>query len=131
MPRAQDADFAANVGNAIVARRDWLAISQADLAERLDVSPTQMSRYERGVDHMSALQLVRIAIALGITPNDLTGYHSFRELSDEARDMIGELFRIFADTDIAAAIHAMRSLGKQDRQRARKVMETFVEGITA
>jgi transcriptional regulator with XRE-family HTH domain len=128
MPRAQDLDFAADLGNAIVARRDWLAISQADLAERLDVSPTQMSRYERGIDQISALQLARIATALGTTPNDLTGY---QEVSDEAKDMIGELFRIFADTDIAAAIHAMRSLKKQDRSRARKVMETFVEGIIA
>jgi transcriptional regulator with XRE-family HTH domain len=128
MPRAQDLDFAADLGNAIIARRDWLAISQADLAERLDVSPTQMSRYERGIDQISALQLARIATALGTTPNDLTGY---QEMSDEAKDMIGELFRIFADTDIAAAIHAMRSLKKQDRSRARKVMETFVEGIIA
>jgi hypothetical protein len=87
-----------------------------------------MSRYERGIDQISALQLARISSALGTTPNDLTGY---QEVSDEAKDMIGELFRIFADTDIAAAIHAMRSLGKQDRSRARKVVETFVEGIIA
>src|SRR3974390_2143898 len=71
MSRPQDLDFADRLGDAIVARRTWLAISQADLAERLEVSPSQMSRYERGADAVSALMLTRIATALGTSPNVL------------------------------------------------------------
>jgi plasmid maintenance system antidote protein VapI len=129
MPRAQDADFAANVGNAIVARRDWLFISQADLAERLDVTPTQMSRYERGVDQVSALQLARIATALGSTPNFLLGWSNDTPLG--AQDHLAGMNAILADHDISATVQVMLGLSPVDRPVARRLVETYAERVTA
>src|SRR5215469_9720589 len=64
MPRVQDPSFAGRLGDAIIARRQWLAISQTDLAERLGVSPTQLGRYEKGADTVSVLMLTRVCTAL-------------------------------------------------------------------
>jgi transcriptional regulator with XRE-family HTH domain len=74
MPRLQDTIFGYQLGDAIIERRQWLDISQADLAERLEISPTQLGKYESGRDRVPAIMLVRLASALGTTPHSLLGW---------------------------------------------------------
>jgi len=126
MPRVQDISFRDQLGDAIVARRQWLAISQADLAERLEVSPSQMGRYERGADQVSALMLARIATALGTSPNDLLGYGNSPE---GATDHLRELSTILADPDIHAVIRAMLGLDQVERKSVNRIVQTWAESF--
>lgn len=52
-------------------RRREAQLSQAELAERVEVSTEFVSRMERGVTLPSVPTLVVLARALGCTPNDL------------------------------------------------------------
>lgn len=46
-------------------------LTQKQLAQKIDVDPITVSRWERGETHPSDLYRVRIARALGVHPNDL------------------------------------------------------------
>jgi len=46
-------------------------MSQADLAKILDVHPTYISGIERGVRNMALKNIEKLAIALGVSINDL------------------------------------------------------------
>lgn len=71
------------VGQRIREARDRLEITQEQLAERASLSVNHISAIERGKAKASLDAGYRIAIALGLSPNQLTGYeHSFsREAS--------------------------------------------------
>jgi len=125
MPRAQDLDFADRLGDAIVARRSWLAISQVDLAERLEVSPSQMSRYERGQDQVSALMLARIATALGTTVDVLLGYGE--AIGNDASAHLEEALAILADPDVAGVVRSMLTLDAVERRSLAKIVHSFCE----
>ena len=128
MARPQDPDFASRLGDAIVARRTWLAITQVDLAERLDVSPAQMSRYERGADTISAFRLALIASALGTTPNDLLGCV---DSPAGAQAHIEEASRILADPEISNVLRAMQAMDRIERKAISRIVNTFAEGLRA
>jgi transcriptional regulator with XRE-family HTH domain len=116
------------LGDAIVARRTWLAITQVDLAERLDVSPGQMSRYERGADTISAFRLALIASALGTTPNDLLGCV---DSPAGAQAHIEEASRILADPEISNVLRAMQAMDRIERKAISRIVDTFSEGLRA
>lgn len=46
-------------------------LTQKQFAQRIEVDPITVSRWERGETHPSDLYRVRIARALGLHPNDL------------------------------------------------------------
>lgn len=51
--------------------RENLVLTQAELAERLGIDDTQLSRYERGGANPSAERLGQIAKALGVPISEL------------------------------------------------------------
>ncbi|MFW6049808.1 MAG: helix-turn-helix domain-containing protein [Myxococcota bacterium] len=57
-------------------RRKELKLSQAALAERVEVSVELISRIERGRCLPSLGTLARLCDALSVTPNDLLGYEA-------------------------------------------------------
>lgn len=59
------------LGKRIQAQRLCKALSQQKLAELVRIEPSNISHIERGVGHVSLNSLVKIAIALGTTPNEL------------------------------------------------------------
>jgi transcriptional regulator with XRE-family HTH domain len=124
MIRMQDPDLADRLGDAIIARREWLAISQADLAERLEISPSQMGRYERAVNEMSATMLARIATALGTTPNVLLNFQT-TDIYTHAH--IEEAHHIMADPHIQSVIQAMLTLDAIERRSLAKIVDSFCE----
>ena len=71
--------------------------SQADLAARLNISITQLSRLERGVSSLSQRRMSEIASALGVKPVDLFLSHQPREEVDlrVIRDVIVQLDQLF------------------------------------
>ena len=105
-------------------RRLWLALAQGDLAERLEVSASQVSKYESGTDVPSALMLARIASALGTTPNDLLGVW---RLPEGATAHLQELSAILADAAIMNAVRSMQQLTPPDRVKLSRLIESYLE----
>ncbi|WP_429497076.1 helix-turn-helix domain-containing protein [Robbsia andropogonis] len=60
-----------SVGERIVAARAQLNLSQADLAERVGIAPTQLSRYEMGKNRPRIEMIYRLAQALAMSPSGL------------------------------------------------------------
>ncbi|UNC48953.1 helix-turn-helix domain-containing protein [Enterobacter huaxiensis] len=52
------------VGQRIQTRRKEAGLTAADLAETIDISQQQLSRYERGTNKINIAHLVKIAVAL-------------------------------------------------------------------
>lgn len=52
------------VGQRIQSRRKEAGLTAADLAETIDISQQQLSRYERGMNKINVAHLVKIAVAL-------------------------------------------------------------------
>ena len=52
------------VGQRIQSRRKEAGLTAADLAETIDISQQQLSRYERGTNKINIAHLVKIAVAL-------------------------------------------------------------------
>jgi transcriptional regulator with XRE-family HTH domain len=67
MPRTHASEIAAHVvGQEIRRARAEVALSQAELARRLDVSPSYISNLEAGRVNVTVGQLANIAGALGV-----------------------------------------------------------------
>ena len=62
-----------NLGKSIQRHRKQLDLTQAELAERVDLDTTYMSQVERGVNLPSLNTLVNISEALQVTPDVLLG----------------------------------------------------------
>lgn len=63
--------FAAHVGAKIVAIRKEILVSQVRLSREANIPPAEMSRIERGYYVTSALNVWKIARALGVTLDEL------------------------------------------------------------
>ncbi|MFW5876119.1 MAG: helix-turn-helix domain-containing protein [Myxococcota bacterium] len=70
------ADLTRVVSSRVRKRRKELKLSQAALAERVDVSVELISRIERARCLPSLSTLVRLCDALSLTPNELLGYEA-------------------------------------------------------
>jgi transcriptional regulator with XRE-family HTH domain len=128
MPRVTDPDFTARVGAAIVARRKWLEIGQAELARRLGITAGQMSKYELGLNTPDALFLVRLSTALGMTPNDLLDHQGTPQ---GARSHLSELSALLGDVDISGVVAAMKGMDGADRRRVRMLVAAYHRGTAA
>lgn len=69
MPRTtSSASYVQGVGARLRARRQELQLTQAEVARRLDVSPTYVQNVEAGRANLTLGQLARVAVALGAFP---------------------------------------------------------------
>jgi len=80
---ARDVDH--HVARRMRERRTRLGLTLRGVAERIGTTEQQASKYERGLDRVSAGQLHRIAVALGVEP----GYF-FEGLGEPARPTAGQ-----------------------------------------
>lgn len=126
MPRVADPDFCFKFGDAVTARRRFLDITQTELADRMGITNQQMQRYEAGLSMPSAVILLRLATALGITPHQLLGYQA---RPSGSQDHIEEMTELLADGDIAKVIYAMKDMGGTDRARVRGLVMTYATGV--
>jgi len=58
----------AYVGARIRLRRSLVGISQAELAQRIGVTPQQVQKYEKGANRVGASRLLQICAVLDVTP---------------------------------------------------------------
>ena len=79
------------IGKRIAKRRNQLGLTQAELSEMAEISPTYMSSIERAVSIPSTEVIMRLAIALDTTPDTfLVG--AARQEGDEWKN-VAELLR--------------------------------------
>lgn len=71
IPVASPSGLPARLGRNLAARRKALGLTQAQVAERLEVETETLSRFERGKHVPSLLTLERLAAVLGTTCGDL------------------------------------------------------------
>src|SRR5271155_324760 len=57
-----------HVGQKIRARRNFLQMSQTDVADALGITFQQIQKYERGANRVGASRLQQISDALGVSP---------------------------------------------------------------
>lgn len=60
--------YARQIGQRMLARRLALGMTQEQIADAVGVSATEIGRYEKGIDHISASRLHEIAILMGVSP---------------------------------------------------------------
>jgi transcriptional regulator with XRE-family HTH domain len=63
--------FAAAVGAVVRARRERAGLSQADIADKLNLFPSQWSRYEKGRTVMTVEHLAALVSILGVSASSL------------------------------------------------------------
>lgn len=68
MPKAHDFRFLEEIGRRLVARREALEMTQAEVCKRSKISPQQLSRYELGLSDPPMSTFIRICHALKMTP---------------------------------------------------------------
>ncbi len=85
-------DFVPTLSQRIRARRTYLAMTQAALAEAAGVSVELISRIERARCAPSVATLIQLSNVLETTPNDLLGYTQKAPEGDAAH--IVEAFRV-------------------------------------
>jgi len=73
MKRRGKGDIRERFGFAVKARREELALTQEDLAERAGIHRTYLSDCERGTRNVSLVNVERLARALEITLAELFG----------------------------------------------------------
>ena len=73
------------VGVAIRYFRQQADLSQEQLAERMELSPSYISMLESGKRYPSIEMLSRVALALEIRPDELLDYIAERYVSDKSR----------------------------------------------
>lgn len=81
------------VGHRIVARRRVVRLSQAKLAEKIDVSVETMGRIERGKSSLTVERLIEIARILGCDAADLLRAHERTDRRDRAVERVNALLR--------------------------------------
>ncbi len=59
----------AHIGQQLKKRREELNLTQHDLATSLEITPQQLSKYERGTDRLPAYRLYQLCKVLIVTPN--------------------------------------------------------------
>jgi transcriptional regulator with XRE-family HTH domain len=93
------ADLPKRLGNKIRVLRTRSGLSQARLAEKVDVSPEFMSRLERGLKSPALSTAERIAKTLGISISDLFAFDA-PEPAGERNQLIDGLCHLLASEDL-------------------------------
>ncbi|MEM8399015.1 helix-turn-helix transcriptional regulator [Morganella morganii] len=68
----ETSDFYAVLGHSIQSRRKELGIVTVKLAQKLNISQQQISRYERGLSVLSPDVMLRYCAALGMTEREIS-----------------------------------------------------------
>ena len=110
------------IGNRIKETRKAKGISAETIAEKLDVAPSTIYRYESGdIMKVASTMIERIADALGVTPGYLMGWE------DESDD--DELWQIREDFRRNPELRTLHSLARKATPKQLRQMEAIIRAI--
>jgi len=92
--KVDDVKLVRKIGKEIRLRRKALKWSQEKLAELARLNPKYLSEVERGRSGPGAATLLRIALALKVTPNDLLDVGASAENTHDPRILSEKLFEL-------------------------------------
>lgn len=61
------------LGRVLAATRERAGIKQSDLAARLDMPASYLSKIENGTRRLDVIELIQIAQAMGVDPGEIVG----------------------------------------------------------
>jgi transcriptional regulator with XRE-family HTH domain len=118
----QDNELAKTIGRRAREARTALQLTQAEVAERVDLAAEVYGRLERGGMLPSVPTLMRIASVLSVEPSVLVG-------ASEAPSMIrdaGESQRELPSRSIRHVVELMAALPDEDQKRVRTMVSAAV-----
>lgn len=66
-------------------------LTQNDLAKILDVSPQAVGRYEAGKRQLDPEQIIKLSLALEVTPNDLLGFEeAYKKYTEYLKSLLDD-----------------------------------------
>jgi transcriptional regulator with XRE-family HTH domain len=95
------ADIYAQIGAEIRRRREGLGLSQAQLADKIDVGRTSITMIERGAQAILVHQLIEIAKALRLSPDKLLDAAKVSEAVGPRRELFesAEALELLSDLE--------------------------------
>jgi len=78
--KAKLADEIAILGQLLTSARERAGLKQTELAVKLGVPPSYLSKVENGTRRLDVIEFIRIAEAMGVSPAEIVG-----ELQQELR----------------------------------------------
>ena len=99
------------IGNRILSFRKSLGRTQAEIAEKADLSDRSYADIERGNTNMRIDTLIKICRTLGVTPNDLLVREEITDLSEKE------------------TIAALAELPRRDKRIALRILSAFLDSV--
>jgi transcriptional regulator with XRE-family HTH domain len=126
--------FARQVGQLMLTKRLALGMTQKQIADQLGVTPTQIGRYEKGIDEISASRLNQIAIVMGVSPGGFfPPVHNGAGVGTNADGVVttDELPKLLKDPNAIRLLRAFASVGGKTRRAfVIEFVETFASRFT-
>jgi transcriptional regulator with XRE-family HTH domain len=126
--------FKQQIGQRMLAKRLALGMTQEQVADSVGVSPTEIGRYEKGIDHISASRLNEIAIVMGVSPGSF--FPPVRNGAGAGTNADGvvttdELPKLLKDPNAIRLLRAFATIpGKTRRAYVIEFVETFASRFT-
>ena len=122
-----------NVGKNIKKCRENKSLSQRELAERLGVSYTVISQYERGIRNPKIETLSKIAEALGVDPVEITYGKQEKEPEPQEPPLLpfdnGKRDTMKAQTILEAVVELMKISGNPERYNITADQQAILETV--
>jgi transcriptional regulator with XRE-family HTH domain len=107
------------IGQRIRVQRLAIGMSQTTLADALGVTFQQVQKYEKGVNHVGAGRLTKIATVLQVPVASLLGADNHTGAADSALKLVGS----------RGALKLLRAFDKLSDDKMRRSVLQLVEGI--
>lgn len=115
-----------SVGKNIKARRKELHMSAEALADKLDVSPSTIYRYESGdIEKVDAAKLIPIAEALSTTPAFLMGWAESDPVQEKLQAIGDSLSAVKNTEEWRSLAPGWANMTKEERQRVVAVVKAM------
>lgn len=121
MPRTRDHQHMLRLGHRLRARREWLGLTQAEVAAGADIAGPMVQKYERGDSDPPSGTLLRLAIALSTTATALLAEDSCGK-RDPAADAAAELL---ADPAVSSILRLLKRMDPNGRRMAHALVGTI------
>jgi transcriptional regulator with XRE-family HTH domain len=121
--------FAEQLGQRLRVKRLDLGMGQKQVADAIGVTATEIGRYEKGVDNISAIHLNEIAILFGVSPSSLyPPVHAGAGADTNVNGVVStdELTKLLKDTFAIRLLRAFAAVrGKKLRAQVVDWVEAF------
>lgn len=114
--RIKISDFEREIGRRISRIRERRGLTQVELAKKLGIDQSLLSRYERGVLRLHGLLVVDFAKALHVSTDEILGLRESKENG------------LLTDRRLLRRLQKMEDLSRRDKQALVRTIDGFLSG---